>query len=203
MKYVFITISLMLCSALLVPCTCALAAPAAGDVDESGDVDAVDVQLVINSALGLSVPNPTDVNYDDGTDAVDVQLVINAALGINIDSDGDGLCDAAETSLGTDPNDSDTDDDGVSDGQEVLDETDPGVMVNDPPEVELIADLPVGTAPHQVLFEAVATGPAGERVLLPTRKATLLPTPGILATAHRMPAKQGCSIPTKPMIPIP
>ena len=161
MKYVFITISLMLCSALLVPCTCALAAPAAGDVDESGDVDAVDVQLVINSALGLSVPNPTDVNYDDGTDAVDVQLVINAALGINIDSDGDGLCDAAETSLGTDPNDSDTDDDGVSDGQEVLDETDPGVIVNDPPEVELIADLPAGTASHQVLLEAVATDPEG------------------------------------------
>ena len=41
------------------------------------------------------------------------------------DSDGDGLSDAEEAELGTNPNDSDSDDDGVSDGQEVTDGTDP------------------------------------------------------------------------------
>jgi hypothetical protein len=36
------------------------------------------------------------------------------------DSDGDGLLNAQELLIGTDPNDADTDDDGLSDGQEVL-----------------------------------------------------------------------------------
>lgn len=35
------------------------------------------------------------------------------------DTDGDGLLDAQETTLGTDPADADTDDDGISDGDEV------------------------------------------------------------------------------------
>ncbi|HEY6558805.1 MAG TPA: hypothetical protein VI072_16085 [Polyangiaceae bacterium] len=37
---------------------------------------------------------------------------------VTTDSDGDGLDDATETGIGTDPNDADTDDDGVPDGQE-------------------------------------------------------------------------------------
>src|SRR4029077_19382226 len=34
------------------------------------------------------------------------------------DTDGDGLSDAMETTLGSDPNDRDTDDDGLTDGEE-------------------------------------------------------------------------------------
>lgn len=41
------------------------------------------------------------------------------------DTDGDGLTDSEEDTLGTDPNDSDTDGDGLSDGQEVEEGTDP------------------------------------------------------------------------------
>jgi hypothetical protein len=52
------------------------------DVDGSGDVDAVDVQTVINAALGLTVAFETDLDFSGDTDAVDVQLVINAALGV-------------------------------------------------------------------------------------------------------------------------
>ncbi|MEM9649526.1 MAG: gliding motility-associated C-terminal domain-containing protein, partial [Bacteroidota bacterium] len=37
-----------------------------------------------------------------------------------VDSDGDGLTDGEELSLGTSPNDADTDDDGLTDGEEVL-----------------------------------------------------------------------------------
>jgi hypothetical protein len=54
------------------------------DVDGSLTVNAVDIQLTINGALGLSLPQGfnTDVNSDGDTDAVDVQLVVNAALGV-------------------------------------------------------------------------------------------------------------------------
>lgn len=101
--------------------------PKAGDVDESGAVDALDVQLVINTTLGKAVPASSrpDVDYSGTTDAADVQLVVNAALGREVDLDGDGLCDAAEANLGTDSAFFDTDGDGVGDGQEVLDGTDP------------------------------------------------------------------------------
>ncbi|MBI5093233.1 MAG: hypothetical protein HZB26_12435 [Candidatus Hydrogenedentes bacterium] len=51
------------------------------DIDGSGHVDATDVQLVINAALGIPITGASDINHDGQTDAVDVQLVINAALG--------------------------------------------------------------------------------------------------------------------------
>lgn len=53
------------------------------DVNLDGAVDAVDVQLVINAALGINVaPWNADVNRDSDINALDVQLVINAALGL-------------------------------------------------------------------------------------------------------------------------
>ncbi|MBI4559039.1 MAG: IPT/TIG domain-containing protein, partial [Candidatus Hydrogenedentes bacterium] len=61
------------------------AAPAgAVDVDASGFVDAVDVQLVINAALGLQVPYNCDVDNTGSVDAVDVQKTINGALGLPV-----------------------------------------------------------------------------------------------------------------------
>ena len=53
-----------------------------GDVNSDGSTNAVDVQLVINGALGINVPYNTDLNGDGDTTAVDIQMVINAALGI-------------------------------------------------------------------------------------------------------------------------
>ena len=55
-----------------------------GDIDGTGVVDAVDIQLVINKALGLDVEWNCDINCSGSVDAVDIQLVINAALGIEI-----------------------------------------------------------------------------------------------------------------------
>ncbi len=59
-----------------------------------------------------------------------------------VDTDGDGLTDAEEAELGTDPNSADTDGDGLSDGEEVNDyDTDPtnadtdGDGLEDGPEV--------------------------------------------------------------------
>jgi len=54
------------------------------DINGDNQVNAVDVQLVINGALGLELPEGAqpDVNFDNSINAVDVQLVINAALGL-------------------------------------------------------------------------------------------------------------------------
>lgn len=62
-----------------------LSAPAASlfaDVNNDGVVDAVDIQLVINAALGLSIEFDADVDGNSVVNAVDIQLVINAALGV-------------------------------------------------------------------------------------------------------------------------
>ena len=58
--------------------------PSGEDINRDGKVDAVDVQLVINGALGLTLPPGanTDVNSDGTTNAVDIQRVINAVLGL-------------------------------------------------------------------------------------------------------------------------
>ena len=55
------------------------------DINKDGSLDASDVQLVINAALGLPVNPDHDPNVDGDPEglvtAVDIQLVVNAALG--------------------------------------------------------------------------------------------------------------------------
>jgi Zn-dependent metalloprotease len=53
-----------------------------GDVNQDGDIDATDIQLVINAALNKDLPSGSnaDVSGDGKVDALDVQTVINAAL---------------------------------------------------------------------------------------------------------------------------
>ena len=52
------------------------------DVDGNGFVNAIDVQLVINAALGSDGSCDCDVDGNGFVNALDVQLVINAALDI-------------------------------------------------------------------------------------------------------------------------
>ncbi len=52
------------------------------DVNHDGAVNAIDVQLVINAALGLTTGYDSDVDNNGNVDAVDIQLVINATLGV-------------------------------------------------------------------------------------------------------------------------
>lgn len=60
-----------------------LAAGAQGtDIDGSGAVDAIDIQLVVNAALGVPVPFDCDVDGNGTVDAIDIQRVVNAALGV-------------------------------------------------------------------------------------------------------------------------
>ena len=53
------------------------------DINSDDKVDALDIQLVINGALGLNIGSyNADVNHDSKIDALDIQLVINGALGL-------------------------------------------------------------------------------------------------------------------------
>jgi hypothetical protein len=54
-----------------------------------------------------------------------LRLDTGTACAPAVDSDGDGLTDAEEASLGTDPHDPDSDGGGVNDGDEVANGTDP------------------------------------------------------------------------------
>lgn len=52
----------------------------AEDIDKSGRIDASDVQLVINAALGVIANEDADVDGSGAVDSVDIQRVINAVL---------------------------------------------------------------------------------------------------------------------------
>jgi hypothetical protein len=52
------------------------------DLDDSGSVNAIDVQIAINAALGLVDLPKADLDGSGGVNAIDVQRVINAALGL-------------------------------------------------------------------------------------------------------------------------
>jgi len=54
--------------------------PATGDVNGDGSLDAADIQLVINVALGLKNESEGDVDGSGKVDAVDVQIVIVEVL---------------------------------------------------------------------------------------------------------------------------
>ena len=56
--------------------------PLLGDVNADGEVNALDIQAVINAALGLEIEGIADTDGDGKVDAIDVQMVINAGLGV-------------------------------------------------------------------------------------------------------------------------
>jgi hypothetical protein len=61
-----------------------LVVPAHTDINESGQTDASDIQLVINAVLGVEIDGLSpDVNLDGRVDAADIQFTINSALGAN------------------------------------------------------------------------------------------------------------------------
>jgi len=142
-------------------CSTSFAASVVGDVNSSGSVDAVDVQLVINEALGIETGYPCDINADGDADALDLQLAIGAALGTEIvyqahrmpvsdDMDRDLLADSEEEAIGYDPNNADEDGNDVADGVDLalalysqIDQLDwyweewvGGPDVSDPPTIE-------------------------------------------------------------------
>lgn len=77
-----------------------------------------------------------------------------------VDSDGDGLTDAEEATLGTDPNNVDTDGDTLNDGDEVnVYGTDPTLADSDGDGVDDAAEIAAGTDPNDINdFPASADG---------------------------------------------
>ena len=64
------------------------------------------------------------------------------------DPDGDGLTDAQEQALGTDPSDPDSDGDGINDGDEVADGTDPNNPDSDSDGLTDLQEQALGTDPN-------------------------------------------------------
>ncbi|MCP4644116.1 MAG: DUF5011 domain-containing protein, partial [bacterium] len=59
-----------------------VASTSAIDVNSDGYVNALDIQILINTVLGMPLGYDCDVNDDGYVNALDMQIVINAALGI-------------------------------------------------------------------------------------------------------------------------
>jgi hypothetical protein len=80
-----------------------------------------------------------------------------------MDSDGDGLSDVSEGSLGTDRNDSDSDDDGLSDGDEVnVYGTDPTNADSDDDGLRDAEEISNGTDPNDATSFPSTTSAAGD-----------------------------------------
>ncbi|MFK8013982.1 MAG: hypothetical protein AB8G17_00905, partial [Gammaproteobacteria bacterium] len=100
--------------------------PSDPDTDGDGLTDGDEANGTGPQALS-GATDPLDTDTDDGgvQDGTEVlrdgtnPTASNAADDAGPDSDNDGITDADEATLGTDPNDADTDDDGLSDGEEI------------------------------------------------------------------------------------
>ncbi|MBW2529388.1 MAG: hypothetical protein JRI23_34745 [Deltaproteobacteria bacterium] len=113
---------------------------------DAGGTDASLGHCVADADGGATTTDPLDADTDDGgvsdgsedanlngaVDADEGDPNDGADDGAVVDSDGDGLSDATEAFLGSDPNDADSDDDGVLDGQEnnPSDDTDGDGLIN-------------------------------------------------------------------------
>ncbi|OQD42068.1 hypothetical protein BUL40_13260 [Croceivirga radicis] len=106
------------------------------DTDGDGTIDVTYIVTTDSSGnWSIDTGNATPVSGTFPTlgdeDIIDITATDNAGnsntgiVTISVDTDGDGLNNNEEITLGTDPNNPDSDGDGINDGQEVLDGTNP------------------------------------------------------------------------------
>ncbi|MEL7447874.1 MAG: OmpA family protein [Pseudomonadota bacterium] len=99
--------------------------PTQSDTDGDGLNDGDEVNAT-GPLTGIGATNPLDTDTDDGGSGDGTEVLVDgtdptAGNGLDdaADADADGVSDALEGVLGTDPDDPDTDNDGLSDGAEV------------------------------------------------------------------------------------
>ncbi|WP_158977032.1 Ig-like domain-containing protein [Cellulophaga sp. L1A9] len=108
------------------------------------------------AALGTDPNNPdTDGDgVEDGEEVMDDTNPLDDCDSLNgtplptTDCDADGLTNAEEENLGTDPFDPDSDNDGITDGQEVIDTTDPldaCDSVGGTPPIDVACDISIAS----------------------------------------------------------
>jgi len=110
------------------------------------DTDITKLNCVPDADMGMTTTDPLDADTDDGgisdgSEDSNLNGAIDPGEGdpndpaddsTIVDTDGDGLSDDLETTIGTDPNDADSDDDGVPDGMEAnpANDTDGDGLIN-------------------------------------------------------------------------
>ena len=92
--------------------------PANGNFIADADPSTTTDPTKADSDGGGAIDGSEDANRNGKVDDGETDPNDDADDATVVDSDGDGLSDALENALGTDPNDADTDDDGVRDGDE-------------------------------------------------------------------------------------
>ncbi|MCL2613692.1 MAG: hypothetical protein FWD95_10740 [Nocardioidaceae bacterium] len=128
-----------------------------------GGTATIDSGAVIKVDLGVTLLGQSLVDLHLGAGQMTATATapaggVECATSSSVDSDGDGLTDAQEAQLGTDPHNPDTDGDGLTDGQEVNTyKTDPlnpdtdGDGISDGAEVNGTDNTAFGNAPTDPL----------------------------------------------------
>ncbi len=119
--------------------------PNALDVDDDGDGTLTAAEDTDADGDG----NPSTAPADTDGDGVPDYLDDNSADGPLADPDGDGLTNAEETTVGTDPNNADSDGDGLNDGAEILAGSDPNKADSDGDGLSDGAETTAGTDPNK------------------------------------------------------
>ena len=128
-----------------------------------------EVQDVIALYLATDGPGESLISALTVLDEDDYEQTLNITLG-SLDSDGDGLSDAEEAELGTNPDAADTDGDGLSDSVEVALGTNPLLADTDGDGYSDSEEQQEGTSPNDandqpvsglsiLIFKAAIDGP--------------------------------------------
>jgi hypothetical protein len=142
--------------------------------DSDPDDDPLSIDAVTQPAHGTTSINGSAVRYtpfagfsgsdaftyslSDGAESVIADVSVTVTDNSTVDSDGDGLTDAQERALGTDPNDADTDDDTLTDGDEVnVYRTNPSTVDSDADGFNDDGELKAGSNPNEAASTPLPT----------------------------------------------